>query len=291
MFATSPTEGKAMSYQSILVHACQPELAQARYRLAAAIALAEGTRLTGIALSGAIEFIVRCSAAAGVAPIGPDDYNFLTDNAKRTLTDFEAAVRAAGVVPLESKLSDESAIRALPLEARYCDLLLIGQVTHPDAILADDYSLARTILIHAPCPVMVVPSTTAVTRVPIRPMIAWDGSMEASRAVRAALPLLRRAGRVTAVCFHPQKYSGSQVQARNQLATYLASHGIDVEILTPAPAPTGNIGEALLGLAATGAHDLIVMGNFGHSRFRELVLGGVTETVLAGTVVPVLTSH
>ena len=47
MFATSPTEGKAMSYQSILVHACQPELAQARYRLAAAIALAEGTRLTG----------------------------------------------------------------------------------------------------------------------------------------------------------------------------------------------------------------------------------------------------
>ncbi|MEM8514008.1 nucleotide-binding universal stress UspA family protein [Massilia sp. MP_M2] len=280
-----------MSYQSILVHACQPELAQARYRLAAAIALAEDTRLTGIALSGAIEFIVRCSAAAAVAPIGPDDYNFLTDNAKRNLTDFENAVRAAGVVPYKSMLSDESAIHALPLEARYCDLLLIGQITHPDAILADAYSLARNILIHAPCPVMVVPSTTAVTNVPGRPLIAWDGSMEASRAVRAALPLLRRAGSVTAVCFHPQKYSGDEGQAGTRLATYLASHGIDVEVLAQAPASTGSIGDALLALVATRAHDLIVMGNFGHSRFRELVLGGVTETVLAGTVVPVLTSH
>ena len=280
-----------MSYQSILVHACQPDLAQARYRLAAAIALAEGTRLTGIALSGAIEFIVRCSAAAGVAPIGPDDYNFLTDNAQRNLTDFEHAVRAAGVAPLKSKLSDESAIRALPLEARFCDLLLIGQVTHPDAILADDYSLARNILIHAPCPVMVVPSATTVTSMPARPLIAWDGSMEASRAVRAALPLLRRAASVTAVCFHPQKYGGDQGLAGTQLASYLACHGIEAEVLTPAPALTGSIGDALLALAATGAHDLIVMGNFGHSRFRELVLGGVTETVLAGTVVPVLTSH
>lgn len=278
-----------MSYQSILVHACQPELAQARYRLAAAIALAEGTRLTGIALSGAIEFIARCSAASTVAPIGPDDFNFLTDNAKRTLTDFENTMRAAGVETFKSTLSEESALHALPLEARYCDLLLLGQITHPDAILADDYSLARNILLHAPCPVMVVPSRTTVSGVPARPLIAWDGSMEASRAVRAALPLLRRAASVTAVCFRPQKYGGDQALSGTQLATYLASHDIEIEVLTPAT--TGGIGDALLALAAARAHDLIVMGNFGHSRFRELVLGGVTETVLAGMVVPVLTSH
>ncbi|MBD8563619.1 universal stress protein [Oxalobacteraceae sp. CFBP 8763] len=278
-----------MSYQSILVHACQPDLAQARYRLAAAIALAENTRLTGIALSGAIEFIARCSAASTVAPIGPDDFNFLTDNAKRTLTDFENTMCAAGVETFKSTLSEESALHALPLEARYCDLLLIGQITHPDAILADDYSLARNILLHAPCPVMVVPSKTTVTGMPARPLIAWDGSMEASRAVRAALPLLRRATSVTAVCFRPQKYGGDQTVSGTQLTTYLASHGIEIEVL--APATTGGIGDALLALAATRAHDLIVMGNFGHSRFRELVLGGVTETVLARMVVPVLTSH
>lgn len=278
-----------MSWQSILVHACQPEAAQARYRLAAAIALAEGARLTGIALSGATECMIRSSAAAAVAPIGPDDFSFLTDKAKRSLTHFELAMRAMDAAPFHSVLSDESASRALPLAARYCDLLLISQTTRPDAVIADDYSLARSILTHAPCPVLVVPCATTVAGVPRRPLIAWDGSMEASRAVRGALPLLRRAGSATVACLAAQKYGVDEGPAGAQLATYLAGHGIGVDLLAPAPA--GNIGQALLALVATRAHDLIVMGSFGHSRFRELVLGGVTETVLAGTVVPLLTSH
>lgn len=278
-----------MSYRSILVHACQSPSAQARYRLAAAIALAEGARLTGAALSGATEFIYRCGAAAALTPIGPDDFTFLTDNAKRDLADFEAAAHAAGVGAVDTRLGDESALRDLPLAARYCDLLVIGQTTSPSAIIADDNSLARSVLLHAPCPVLVVPSDALVNGVPDRPLIAWDGSMEACRAVRAALPLLKRAGSVTAVTFHPQKYDVDDGSAGRHLAAYLACHGIDVELLGPTYA--SNVGHALLTLAAARAHDLIVMGSFGHSRFREIVLGGVTETMLAEASVPVLTSH
>lgn len=278
-----------MSYQAILVHACRSQSAQARYRLAAAIARAEGARLTGVALSGATEFIYRCGAAAALMPIGPDDFTFLTDNAKRDLAAFEEAAHAAGVSSVDTRLSDESALRALPLEARYADLLVIGQTISPDDIIADDRTLARSVLLHAPCPVLVVPSDALATGVPDRPLIAWDGSMEASRAVRAALPLLKRAGSVTAVGFHPQKYHTDDGSAGRHLAAYLACHGIAVELLGPTYATS--IGHALLTLASARAHDLIVMGNFGHPRFREIVLGGVTQTVLAEATMPVLTSH
>ncbi len=278
-----------MSYQAILVHACQSASAQARYRLAAAIALAEGARLTGVALSGATDFIYRCGAAGAMMPIGPDDLTFLTDNAKRDLAAFEEAAHAAGVVSVDARLGDETALHALPLEARYCDLLVIGQSISPAAIVADDNSLARSVLLHAPCPVLVVPSDALGTGVPARPLIAWDGSMEASRAVRAALPLLQRAGSVTAVSFHPQKFHADDNAAGRHLAAYLACHGIAVELLGPTYA--SNVGHALLTLATARAHDLIVMGSFGHSRFREIVLGGVTESVLAESTVPVLTSH
>jgi nucleotide-binding universal stress UspA family protein len=278
-----------MSYQSILVHACQSQWAQARYRMAANIALAEQAHLTGIALSGATEFAYRCGAAAAVSPIGPEDFTFLTENAQRDLAAFEDTVRSAGVVPVTVRLSDDSAASALPLAARYCDLLVIGQSTSPDAIFAGDSSLARTVLVHAPCPVLVVPADLQPVGLPRHPLVAWDGSMEASRAVRAALPLLQLAAKVTAVCFPPQKYLVDGGTAGQCLVAYLACHGIEVELIEAAHPPS--VGHALLALARERSHDLIVMGSFGHSRFREIVLGGATQTVLTETTVPVLMSH
>lgn len=276
-------------YQSILVHACQTAQAQSRYRLAGALARAGNAQVTGVALSGATEFIYRCGAAAAMMPIGPDDFSFLTETAQRDMAAFDEAMRTSGVHAFPGKVSDDSAGSALPLLGRFCDLLVIGQSTSPDAVIADDYTLARTVLVHAPCPVMVVPSASTVESVPVRPLIAWDGSMEASRAVRAALPLLRRAGGVTAVSFQPLKYRDEGGDPGRQLAAYLACHGIDASVI--GPAASDSIGHALLELAKAHDHDLIVMGAYGHSRFREIVLGGVTEVVLASATVPLLMSN
>jgi nucleotide-binding universal stress UspA family protein len=278
-----------MTYRSILVHACQSHNAQARYRLAASIAQAENARLSGIALSGAIEFVYRCGAAGAITPLATEDASFLTEAAQRELAAFEQAARGAGVVAASGSVTDESAGRGLPLAARYCDLLLIGQSIAADAVFADDRSLARTVLIHAPCPVLVVPADSQAEGLPRHPLVAWDGSMEASRAVRAALPLLKRATKATVVCFPPQKYQDDEGAAGTRLAAYLACHGIATDLLEPPHPPS--VGKALLALAASGAHDLIVMGSFGHSRFREIVLGGATHTVLTHTTVPVLMHH
>lgn len=277
-----------MSFQSILVHATDPASSQSRYRLAAAIALAQGARVSGIALSGAIAYAYQCGAAAAMAGTAVEDGSFLKEHAQRCLAACDAALGRAGASPEAGCLSDDTAAIGLPLAARYADLLLIGRRTPPDSLFADDGSLSRTVLVHAPCPVLVVPAGCRGT-LPQRPLIAWDGSMEASRAVRAALPLLKCADRVTVVSFAPQKFMAYQEPAGQHLAGYLARHSIAVDLA--APGATGSIGHALLAFAADHAHDLIVMGCFGHSRFREIVLGGVTATALAETTVPLLMTH
>jgi nucleotide-binding universal stress UspA family protein len=193
------------------------------------------------------------------------------------------------VASVTTRLCDDTAVSALPLAARYCDLLLIGQRTSPADVFADDGSLARTLLVHAPCPVLVVPADCARVSTPQRPLIAWDGSMEASRAVRAAMPLLKWAQQVTIICFPPQKYSVDGGAAGKSLVSYLACHGIDASIVNAPVVPS--VGHALLTHAREHAHDLLVMGSFRHSRFREIMLGGATHTVLTETTVPVLMNH
>lgn len=278
-----------MSYRSILVHACDAPCAAWRYALAAAIAQAEGARLSGIAFSGVTEFLSTLGAACAVAPMGPEDFTFLTDNASREREAFLAQVRDAGVLLAEASVSDESAASGLPLAARYCDLMIIGPSTVPASILASSHTVARSVLMHAPCPVMLVPAGSKPAGVPRTVMLAWDGGMAASRAVRAALPLLRRAAIVVAVCLPPQKFRHPEDHVGAALRAYLACHRVEIDII--APDQCKDAGAALLALAEERSIDLLVMGSFGHARVREVVLGGVTETVLAEAAMPVLFTH
>lgn len=282
-----------MRYRSLLAHVSPAPESPARYRLAAAIALAEGARVVGAATTGINEFIYRYAAAAAMAPLAQQELDFFTASAKADLLVFQETLRQAGASRLETQLSDDEPVAALPLLARYSDLLLIGQRHAADALLADSHALARNIAVHAPCPVLMVPppapSATAATTLPSRILLAWDGSMEASRAVRAALPLLHHAQSVAAVTYLPAQHLPDQEHAGAALADYLACHGITVELLQPPHA--GDTGQALLALAAARGTELIVMGCFGHSRLREVVLGGVSRTVLAQAQVPVLLCH
>ena len=75
----------------------------------------------------------------------------------------------------------------------------------------------------------------------------------------------------------------------SDIALYLARHGINVEVLPPQKSK--RIGDALLAFARQHSTDLLVMGGYGHTRFREFLLGGVTRTVLAESDIPILMSH
>ncbi|MGH6943153.1 MAG: universal stress protein, partial [Geminicoccaceae bacterium] len=122
-------------------------------------------------------------------------------------------------------------------------------------------------------------------------VVAWDASRAAARAVSDALPLLERAKSVTVVSVNPRPnlFGHGEVPGAD-IALHLARHGLKVEVhrLEARDIDTAN---AILSYVADAGCDLLVMGGYGHSRLRELVLGGVTRTMLGEMTVPVLMAH
>lgn len=111
-----------------------------------------------------------------------------------------------------------------------------------------------------------------------------------AKAVHSALPLLRRAKIVEVTVFNPNRPSDAHgEQPGADIASYLARHDIKVDVMQETT--ESDIGDALLSLAASLNSDLLVMGCYGYSRFREVLLGGVTRTMLKSMSIPVFMSH
>lgn len=124
-----------------------------------------------------------------------------------------------------------------------------------------------------------------------RILVAWDGSREATRAVHDALPLLTGAASVIVLCVNPQRTAARyEAEPGADIALHLARHDVRTEV-QQASADDGAEGEAILSAALDSGANLIVAGAYAHSRIRELVLGGVTRTLLRSTTVPVLMAH
>jgi nucleotide-binding universal stress UspA family protein len=119
--------------------------------------------------------------------------------------------------------------------------------------------------------------------------IAWDGGARAARAVADALPMLRRARRVRIFVALDEKPSAARGQAAG-LIRHLAAHDIDAS-LDEREAGGQPIARRLADYVASARPDLLVMGGFGHARFREFVLGGATQAVFEAPPCPVLMSH
>jgi nucleotide-binding universal stress UspA family protein len=171
------------------------------------------------------------------------------------------------------------------LNGRTADLVILGQrwsdydgLRYPDP--AD-------VVLDVGCPVLVVPRAGRFERIERHALIAWNGSREAARAVRDALPLLTLAAKVTVLTVNSQSGGG---EPGADIALHLARHGIAVEI-DQSTAPDMDTAAVLLSCASDLGSDLIVMGAYGHARMRETILGGVTRSMLAQMTVPVLMSH
>ena len=279
-----------MSYKTILVHVDQSPHAPARCRIAAQIALAENAHLVGVAMTGISRFLYQGGAIDLNRTIIAQQIDVLNAQAQQALAQFESIVQNLGVPSIEKRLVHDQAEDGLALHARYADLVIVSQ-SDPDfpvsSVIAD---LPEYVVLNCARPVLIVPHAGQFAHPGKQPLIAWDGSLEATRAITNALPLLRRADKVTLALINP----ASQVEAHGDqpgadMALYLARHGIDVEVSVHQTRV--DAGNALLSLAADLQSDLLVMGGYGHTRFRELIVGGVTKTVLETMTLPVLMSH
>lgn len=174
--------------------------------------------------------------------------------------------------------------RIVAAEARVSDLVVVGQVAagnREDAHLVRDAVLmtsGRPVLSAPPMP----PLSTGQTCV-----VAWNGRREAALAVAGAMPFLTTARRIEVVTAETGRTEG---KAGEKLADYLALHGVHAGTTVLRPG-LGNVGRAILEKVMELGADLLIMGGFGHSRFREFFLGGVTRHVLDHSGAPVLIVH
>jgi len=278
-----------MSYRTILVHVDNTESAPARIQLAADLARHEGAHLIGAALTGVPRYMCSGSPFDISGQFVSDYLQRAEKMADEALARFDELCQHAEITSREQRRADEDEYAGLCLHARYADLVVLGQAVRgaeDSGGLTSD--LPQHVVLHCGRPVLMVPAKGQFRDIGKRPVIAWNGSVEAARAVTAALPLLRDAAKVTVLMFAPQ--GGAQsAEPGADIATYLARHGVEVEVKVCPPA--SDAGHAILSEAAKLQADLLVMGAYGHSRFREMVLGGATRTVLSELPLPVLMTH
>ena len=120
-------------------------------------------------------------------------------------------------------------------------------------------------------------------------VVAWDYSREAARAMADALPILAIAKKVHVVSVLGEKGIRTTC-APGDMEKYLAAHHVKYA-LDQVPLKDVAIGERLMSYAGEVKADMLVMGAYGRSRFREFVLGGATRGVLSNPLLPVFVSH
>ena len=169
--------------------------------------------------------------------------------------------------------------------ARLADLIVLslpaadGRPEGSRAMLAD-------VLVHARSPVLAVPQGTGPVRGLGPALVAWDGSLESSHALRLTLPMLGRASAVYVVTVT----EGSTEFPATDACHYLARHGIEAE-LHEWPRQGRSTAAALLEAASRLSAAYIVMGAYGHTRLREAVLGGATRDMIHDSTMPLLLAH
>ena len=203
---------------------------------------------------------------------------------------FEDAVRRRSL-SAEWRAVNGHPTDAAAMHGRYADLIILGQID-----TGDDQSPLRQprpeeVALRVGRPTLIVPDIGAREPIGQRVLVAWDASREATRAVNDALPLLAAASSVTVLTVDPERNANSHGEVPGaDIALHLARHGVAAAVETTVSAGI-DIGDVLLSRASDLVADLMVMGAYGHSRVRELILGGATRTVLASMTVPVLMAH
>jgi nucleotide-binding universal stress UspA family protein len=206
---------------------------------------------------------------------------------------FEEATRGRTLVP-EWRDEDRggcSVLDSLLQHARAADLIIASQ-TDPSKRGTFDLDLADRLAVEAGRPVLIIPSVLPqADRLGEKVLVAWNARREAARAVFDALPILRSATQVKVVAVNPQ----TEREVAHDLPTAdicaaLARHGVKCEGAEEVK-PRRGVGETLLACAQEFGADLLIMGCYGHTRWREFILGGATRHVLSHATLPVLMSH
>ncbi|MFM9849681.1 MAG: universal stress protein [Hyphomicrobiaceae bacterium] len=277
-------------YKTILVHINDDNRVGRLLDVGAHVAQRFNAHLTGLFVlpfvpASPIQWPMARSVAGGLL-------SAYREEAERAHQSFERTVQGLQIAPEWRlyKAPTQSYCEAVLHQGRAADLIIASQRVS-DWDYADMFDIPEDLVLQGGRPVLVVPSSGDLEPVGSRILVAWNGKREGARAVFDALPLLQKAQDVRVLWIDPQNEAiGPSDIATAEICAALARHGVRCE---GAHSKTDRVevGEELLSQAGKHGSDLLVMGCYGRSRFREFLLGGATRQVLHNMTIPVLMSH
>jgi len=283
-----------MSFRDILLLLDERDASEGRLDFAARLAQRHDAHLSGACL---IDPFVSPHLRSGIGLYGGEalarelDLEFK----ERVITkvaglqaQFQDALRREGLNGEWHGLVGSGDINLTGL-VRTSDIAIFGQVDPKEADRPPNWELIESTLLNGGRPILLVPCTGAPSNFGEAVLIAWNGSREAARAANDALPLLQHAKSVTVFTVSVPDVPAEYIPGAD-MAVHLARH--DVAVTTKQIVSAGlEVSDLLLEYAAENGIDCIVAGGYGHSRVRELILGGATRGLLRHMTVPVLLSN
>ncbi len=210
--------------------------------------------------------------------------------AERTRSLFEEVANRRGV-SAEWRAAAGYPSEILALHGRYADLIVLGQLDPDDHQAPLFRPLPEEVALLVGRPMLVMPYAGQFPRIGRRILVGWDASRAATRAINDAMPLLVAAESVTILSVDPADGPNGHGEVPGaDIGLHLARHGVRATIERTVSAGIG-VGNTLLSRASDLEADLLVMGAYGHSRMRELLLGGATRTILQSMTLPVVMAH
>ena len=261
------------------------------------------------ALDAAIDLAGREGAHLDILCLGIDrtqpEFYYAGAGAIASQAYYVEAERDA--VALEKSVSEHMNIQGVPFSTRAIAAQSVGltqflrqQIRFTDLVVlpkpygegrgAESEAIIESALFDAGVPVLVIPDKKSLPSNIKQVVIAWNEGSEALVAIRAALPLLIAADSVDITIIDPPQHGPDRSDPGGPLSQLLARHGVNAEVSVLAKTMP-RVADVLLRHMQDRGADLLVMGAYGHSRFRESILGGATRHILESTEFPVFMAH
>ncbi|MBE1285669.1 MAG: universal stress protein [Rhodobacteraceae bacterium] len=279
-----------MAYKSLLTVVTDPgtvnapltqmiALAEARDAHAEALCLGVDRTQTGYYYAGANAMVLQETLARAQKEAG-ETLEVVKDRLSKSGVRWSAEDGVAQIADLG---------RHVAHRARFSDLVILGRPYGKDRG-AEAEPIVEAALFEGHAPVLIVPDKGEPVTNPKTVMVAWNESVEAMAAIRKSLPFLTAADLVRIVVIDPPQHGPERSDPGGMLSQLLARHGVNCEIDVLSKTMT-RVSDILNRHATDTESDMIVMGAYGHSRFREAILGGATRNMLEQAKVPVLMAH
>ncbi len=282
-----------MAYKSILTVLTNPAEASLAIDAAARMARAQDAHLEVLVLG-----VDRTQIGYSYIGSGAVMMQVAVDRAEADARALDTAARAALAAQssdlrwsLEAVVTQLGALTDLVASrARFADLVVLPRPYGPN-IGSEAEAVVEAALFEGKAPVLVLPAKgLGENTLPRRMVVAWNQSAEAMMATRHALPFLKGADVVSITVVDPPSQGAERSDPGGKLCQMLVRHGVHAEVSVLARS-LPRISDVLARHVWDQNADMLVMGAYGHSRFREAILGGATRDMLEKAEVPVLMAH